>query len=87
MTKPRKNRGSVVEAPGIEDGKYLGIQGNSWASSAKRLLLGPSNSSAGNSATADRAARHQTPVEVLANLDPNDPAHVLAVVAWLRGSR
>jgi hypothetical protein len=77
----------MVDLPGIEDGKGAGLQGNSWAPSAKRLLLGPSNSSAGNLATADRAARHQTPEEVLRQLDPNDPAHVLAVVAWLRRSK
>jgi hypothetical protein len=76
----------IVEAPGIEDGKGADIKGNSWNLGTKPLLLGPSNSPAGNLATADRAARHQTPEDVLSTLDPNDPAHVLAVVAWLRGS-
>jgi hypothetical protein len=77
----------IVEAPGLEDGKGADIKGNSWNLGTKPLLLGPSNSPAGNLATADRAARHQTPEEVLASLDPNNPVHVLAVVGWLRGSK
>jgi hypothetical protein len=76
-----------VEAPGIEDGKGTDIKGTSWNLAAKLLLPGPSNSPAGNLATADRAARHQTPEDVLRNLDPSDPGHVLAVVAWLRGAK
>jgi hypothetical protein len=76
-----------VEAPGIEDGKGADIKGNSWNLGARQLLLEPSNSPAGNLATADRAARHQTAEDVLRNLDPNNPEHVLAVVAWLRGGR
>jgi hypothetical protein len=47
-------------------------------------LFGPSSSPVKNLATAECAARQPTPVEVLGNLDPNNPEHVLAVVAWLR---
>lgn len=74
----------MVEAPGIEDGKRLETQRNSWAHGAAMALFGSPSSSAKNLATAECAARQPTPVEVLGNLDPNNPEHVLAVVAWLR---
>jgi hypothetical protein len=77
----------MVEAPGIEDGKGAETPSNSWARDAARLLLGPSSSTSKNLATAECAASQPTPQQVLETLDPANPVHVLAVVAWLRGAK